>query len=947
MSSGLREMKLPKVESFGSDDDSDDDEAKELQSYVAGLRAHADSLCEQLQEEVAVQRTVARTAKIQSNEYWKECAEQDDPSWKVRAMKAEKEAAKSRQRAVDAEFRAAALEASIPSQAPGTPEHRELKLEDLLVMFRRMGVKMIVSSKDDELDKLMEDVLNPLNKLAQSNAAQRKQEEDTCKEFQETPHAPFAELIKNVRDDIEKSLNKLAEQHAWEMLGVGPKLIDAQTQATPFTLDQEVRTVEATRIADPVLFYEGGKFAPELASGLREAGFGDMPGQVPEQEVTTLVKESGPSNVRGKHFLALEADQKASLAAWEPELCAVWERVPPEMEHSVLEASDSQSCCFFLPETSRWRFVWDVICVLVVAYDCVITPLHVLGLPNNVIFNGMAWVKPAFWLLDIAFSFFSGYVHDGLDEMRLKYIAWRYGRTWLGLDALLLALESFTLIMLTHGTFTLLTYEDSDEDRRLHGWHGLSKTLREDTVLYAVRCLLVLRALKMYSKMKRRISWRIQSQATRIKMGVVNLVCFILLCCHISACGFYAIGIMYNGEDNSWVWINLEGKSLGVKYVLSLQWSLAQFTLGTTGVHPGSYGEASYAAGVTLIAAFLLLMLFARIVAAIAELASTSQGKRSKEMSTLMEYLLQCHAPPELRSRIWTTTMERSAYPETDGRRIHEDDVPILACLPHRLQDELRAVALRPTFIAHPLFRELEFGLGASPAEGSHMANKLHSGISEVGLRAGQVLFSDGELAENMYFVARGDLSYCTTIVDATAPKLTTPGPWFSEPPLWIKWLHRGEMTATTYSELFALNTLRFQDMMKQELPEAALCWEYAKAFAEYAHEAKLKLTDIYIDKDALEKLVHVASKNSQERNGGSGIGESPEQVVVDDQPAPLLSKAELRKGIGEAPEQVVVDDQSASLLPKTEDQPVPLVIAPPTTLKQHALVDSLVDSII
>lgn len=843
-----------------SDDGDDDDAAEELRNYVAGLREHAGSLCEQLQEQVAVQRAASRAIKAKKEPY----VADDDDSWRSRAMRAEKEAMKSRQRAVDAEFRVAALESAVPAQKPGTPGQRELKLEDLLVMFKRMGVKMIVSSEDDELDKLMEDVLDPLNKLAKSNAAQRKSDEQ---ELSGSPHAPFTKLMQCVRDDIDKALTKLTEQHTWEMAQRKAEVVDAQI------MTEEI-------LADDPAKLEGG--------GLREAGFGEMPGQVPEEGVKI-------KPLQGKHKLVSQADRNASITTWEPELCAVWESLPAEIEHSSGADPDPKHCCATLPETSRWRLFWDIICVTIVAYDCGITPLHVLGLPNNVIYNGMAWGKPVFWLLDIAFSFMSGYVHDGVDELRMKHIACRYIRTWFGVDVVLLALEIVTLIMLTHGTFNLVEFEDGQHGaRRLHGWHAGSPTVRKDTVLYAIRCLLVLRLAKMYCKMNRRLGWRIKSQATRIKLGVANTVGLILLCCHIAACGFYGIGIIYEADDDSWVETNLASKSLGVKYVLSLQWSLAQFTLGTTGVHPGTFGEASYAAGVTLVAASLLLVLFARVVTAILDLASTSEGKRSKEMSTLMEYLLQCRAPPALRSRIWTTTLERSHHPETVGRRIHEDEVPILACLPHRLQDELRSVAFSPTLTTHPLFRELEFGLGGAQGEGNRLANKLHGAISEVGLRAGQVLFVDGQVAESMYFTARGELSYSTTIVDTTATKKMKPGPWFSEPALWIYWEHRGEMTAATYAELFALNAHRFQDIMKQELPEAALCWQYAKAFATYADESKLKLTDIFVDQDALDKLVHKASKGDVDKIGGSSerIGESSKQAD-DDQPVHVLVKGE------------------------------------------------------
>jgi hypothetical protein len=465
----------------------------------------------------------------------------------------------------------------------------------------------------------------------------------------------------------------------------------------------------------------------------------------------------------------------------------------------------------------------------------------------------------------------SGYVQDGIDELRLKKIAKKYMKTWFLLDLLLLTFDVITLLLLTHGTLTLFNYKD----RRLHGWHGPSATFRQDQILYALRCFLVCRFFKVNSKMERRFGWRIQSVPHRIKLGVVNLAWLILLCCHISACGFYAVGTIYDGQEGSWVEANLEGKTIGVKYMLSLQWALAQFSLGTTDVHAGSFAEASYAAGVTLIAAFLMLLLFGRLVTAVIQLGSTPQGKREQEMASLMEYLHQCRAPASLRSRIWVTVAERSAVADTSGQRIHEDDVSILlACLPRALQDELRISVYAPVFSVHPFFSELELGSGAG-----REAVKLHGAISEVELQAEQVLFSADWVAKSMYFVVLGDLRYCTMALGADAEKEKKVGPWFCEPALWIQWKHRGEVTAVTHTELFALDAQRFQTIMKQAFPQVAWCWRYARGFQKYADA---NLNDIDIDTGALNKLVASALAEDESTGLGTSVNAESRRGAMD-----------------------------------------------------------------
>lgn len=95
--------------------------------------------------------------------------------------------------------------------------------------------------------------------------------------------------------------------------------------------------------------------------------------------------------------------------------------------------------------------------------------------------------------------------------------------------------------------------------------------------------------------------------------------------------------------------------------------------------------------------------------------------------------------------------------------------------------------------------------------------------------------------------------------MDNISAKELRAGPWFSEPALWMSWQHLGEMTALTHTELFCLEAHRFQELMLQELPDAAICWRYAKAFATHAKQCGIGLTDVYIDRVALEQLVSSA----------------------------------------------------------------------------------------
>jgi len=538
-------------------------------------------------------------------------------------------------------------------------------------------------------------------------------------------------------------------------------------------------------------------------------------------------------------------------------------------------------------ESSKKRLLWDLLSAVLVAYEVVVTPLHVLGLPNNVVFNGMMFGKPIFWFLDIGWSFISGHVHDGIDEVQLRKIACRYLCTFLPLDAFLLALDVCTLLLLSHGTLEMVDYNG----RRLHGTH-IDESPQDERVLFAVRCLLALRVLKVHGQLGKRISWRIHSQSLRIKLGVAHIVALIFFSCHVAACGFYAIGVIVDDQDNSWVEKNLVGKTLGYKYILSLQWALAQFSMGTTEVSAGSLAECAYAASVTLIASIMLMLLFGRAVGAALHLASTANGKRQQQLSTLMEYLVQCQVPAPLRSRVWATAAQQAAILPASVCRVHEEEVAILASLPEVLRSELREVTYSPTLTKHPLFRELEYGCALSaPASGRAM-RVMHAALSEYAMQPDQVLFTAGKVGKHMYFVAHGELSYTMTLWPPVGlghfeTRKEAVGPWFSEPALWIQWEHCGEMTAVVHTELLALEAKRFQDLTKQDPQCAALCCRYAKAFASYAKQCPQmeggpgRLTDVHINEDALQGILSRALEGFAE--GAVSLPVASESAAVEE----------------------------------------------------------------
>merc|ERR1712232_819878 len=82
----------------------------------------------------------------------------------------------------------------------------------------------------------------------------------------------------------------------------------------------------------------------------------------------------------------------------------------------------------------------------------------------------------------------------------------------------------------------------------------------------------------------------VDSEWLTIVFAVVKNLGFILALNHFLACLFFLIGRL--GEDDGWVTVgDFEESETGIKYLVALHWSLAQFSPGASPVKPQTLGE--------------------------------------------------------------------------------------------------------------------------------------------------------------------------------------------------------------------------------------------------------------------------------------------------------------------------------------------------------------------
>lgn len=527
---------------------------------------------------------------------------------------------------------------------------------------------------------------------------------------------------------------------------------------------------------------------------------------------------------------------------------------------------------------SAIRVCWDLACCLVLAYDFIVIPLELIGLSGGLIGQKWVWITPTFWSLDMCLSFFRGYLaEEGFIERRLTKTICRYSRGWFMFDLMVIIIDWLSFMSRVGVDF-------GDGELAL-------------SLLRFLRLLRVARALKLFSaiKMLQRLQTIVQgihSEALRLFLGIIKLVCAIMFMNHLVACGWYAVGTFDQDWDDSWVRKrDMANKSFAYRYMTALHWSLTQFTPSGMEVHPENAVERAYAISVVLVGMFMFSALVSNVTSSMMRYRMQNSGRVEAHM-ILRRYLDENHVTMALSSRIirYVLLAER----RVGHARTHEQDVAVLKLLPRRLRSELHTEVCGPWLGNHPFFRCFSV---SRPGSTSFVYDRA---LEEVNLPFGQELFEAGEVAESMYFVVMGTMRYhgmdesthaailgdsharinimfpekqnpssdergksplskaktkaTINVIDHAlkGPPKDRKAPWVSEACLWLKWQHVGHLAAEVMCEIIGIRAAAFQELLAKEMPSYET-HRYAHKFAAYYQARPQILTDLPSPDDVLE----------------------------------------------------------------------------------------------
>jgi len=315
----------------------------------------------------------------------------------------------------------------------------------------------------------------------------------------------------------------------------------------------------------------------------------------------------------------------------------------------------------------------------------------------------------------------------------------------------------------------------------------------------------------------------IDSEWSTVSIAVCRNLLTIVAINHTLACCWFAVGRASEGMGRTWIsQSGLEDKEMFQQYLVSLHWSLAQFTPGTTQIVPETTFELIFA-DLMLIFGMVIFTCFISSITSLMQAVWAVNRHRTTQDWLLKKFLRQCKVSSGLFSRI---TRYTDLVVERQQKTLHPSKVQFLNLLSGPLHIELQTELYSPRLYMHPFFKAYGEACMSAVRELCFKALVDHSFAKT------DSIFHRAVEAHNMYFIARGCAVYyfiSSKIPDKRKIVKLDKDQWCCEATLWLRWVHCGEMKALTESDIVALNGAKFREVTAGHY-EAFLA---AKAYAE------------------------------------------------------------------------------------------------------------------
>jgi len=474
------------------------------------------------------------------------------------------------------------------------------------------------------------------------------------------------------------------------------------------------------------------------------------------------------------------------------------------------------------PECSK-RLVWDIWGLFALMIDLIWLPMQVFEPTQTLFVNLMTWSILLYWTGDILASFHTGfYTRDTVLVMTRRMIAINYIKTWFFLDLAIVSVDWLAILA------SFLSAADSA---------SVARSAKLVRVTRIARLLRLMRLMKL-RKVLFSIEGLIDSEWLTIVLAVVKNLMTILFINHLLACIWFWLG---DSEGTSgWVaQAGLSDADFSKQYLVSLQWSLAQFTPGATPVQPSTTSERILVVTVLALALVIATCFVSSITSTMAAVWNANRYDCTQHL-LLKKFLNQNKISRGLGSRI----MHYVDFTlEFRHRRVHISKVHFLGLISGPLNIELHTELFAPTLCWHPCFSQI---LTMNKPMMREICTTAVLGTQNYAKN--DMLFERGKEAKHMLFLTLGTLVYRFWPDDLAASRKVRmhEGSWFVEASLWMPWQHVGEMKALSEVDLVLVTSAKFRDICESYPEDFPLVRSYALLFWSEAHDQTLEaLTDL------------------------------------------------------------------------------------------------------
>jgi len=467
------------------------------------------------------------------------------------------------------------------------------------------------------------------------------------------------------------------------------------------------------------------------------------------------------------------------------------------------------------PKTSGHKFVilpgspfflgWSFLFMVVITYEVIMFPMMVFGFALEGIYLVLSVSSTAFWTLDVIVSFFvCYYTKTGHLQLNHTEIVKHYVRTWMVPDLIVIMMDWLTL--------------SGVEERILQAF----SVLRVGKVLRYLRLLRLLRVLRL-RKLRETLQQMdefINSQYFNIIRTIILNLIGILLSSHFIGCFWYWLGRSAPGSQAGWVvTYNFQNLAWEYCYLTSLHWSLTQFTPGSMDIQPQNTMERLCAVTVLMFGLIVFSSIVSNITAATNSLKNIN-ARYNKQLWVMRRYFREQHISPELMSRVLRYA-DIVIKPKT--RSVSQHEVEMLSMLPQSLYMNVMLEIYDQFLSVHPLFKAL--------LQRNRVIMQLVCccAVKEIVLAIGDELFTPGQIAHAMYFVVSGQLTYSQNHIDNI--QILQTGSHFCEAVIWTPWVHQGTLVADVESELLAVDSGKFREVVGRFHADVWIMQKYGAEF--------------------------------------------------------------------------------------------------------------------